>query len=153
MLKDRLQLLRKLVAISRGQIKWSMSPGKFSNLPRFYIMKGKAERLCCFYTQQQTKTTGNILAKYPSQSWHCPHEQGFTNNGVMETSPVISESYWGQEMYGKGDPTWKPWDAIILGCTSETWDTLETPRCWRCQSHELSICKVDMQSRKYSKHR
>ena len=52
---------------------------------------------------------------------------------AMDASFVAKESCQGQTC-GKGILAWKPGEAIAWSCGGEAWITLETPRCWRCQS-------------------
>jgi hypothetical protein len=41
----------------------------------------------------------------------------------------------------QGCPLMESREVIVLGCKSETWIVLETPRFWKCQSHRLPVKK------------
>lgn len=38
---------------------------------------------------------------------------------------------------GRGVRVWRPQEAVVWSCEDERWLLLETPMCWRCQSHEI----------------
>lgn len=71
--------------------------------------------------------------------WLYSHGQ---KKGLVKFPSTAKESCWIWVMSGVALHAWRSIESVSRSCENKTWVNLEIPRCWRCQSHRISVMKT-----------